>query len=100
MNRAQHLMGVTGEEASEIAQMTSKINRFGMNEIFPDPINNAENLTNAQRMHKELDDLQAMIEILNEECGLGYKPNRKRIKAKKAKVEKYYQYSKLLGQVD
>lgn len=99
MNREQHLVGILGEEGSEVTQMTSKINRFGMHEVFPDPINNADGLTNAERTHKELDDLQAMVEMLNDECGLGYVPNRERIEAKKIKVNKYYEYSKQLGLV-
>jgi hypothetical protein len=92
MNRQQHLFQVTGEECCEVAQMCSKINRFGIHEIFPN-----QPLTNAERMHLELDDLTAMIEMLNDECGLGYVPNRERIEAKKLKVNKYYEYSKSLG---
>jgi hypothetical protein len=56
-------------------------------------------LTNAQRLHKELDDLMAQIEMLNDECGLGYVPNRENIEAKKAKVKKYAELSVSLGRV-
>ena len=75
--------------------MTSKINRFGLHEIFPH-----QPLTNAQRLHLELDDLMAMVEMLNEECGLDYVPSRERIEAKKVKVNDYAHYSKKLGMLD
>jgi hypothetical protein len=92
MNRQEYLFEVAGEECAEIAQMTSKINRFGIHEIFPE-----QPLTNAQRMHLEIDDLQAMIEMLNDEFNFNYVPDRERIEAKKKKVNKYYEYSKSLG---
>jgi hypothetical protein len=95
MTRQQYLTLILGEECSEVAQMTSKINRFGLHEIFPD-----QPLTNAQRLHLELDDLTAMVEMLNEECGLDYTPNRERIEAKKHKVNKYAVYSKHLGMLE
>jgi hypothetical protein len=91
MNRQEHLIMVLGEEGCEVAQMASKINRFGIDEIFP-----GQPLTNAERMHLELDDLQAMIELANENCGLGYVVNRTNVKAKKAKVMKYMAYSESL----
>jgi hypothetical protein len=37
--------------------------------------------------------------MLNEELGFGYKPNRERIDAKKAKVNKFAAYSESLGMV-
>ncbi|ABE50989.1 hypothetical protein [Methylobacillus flagellatus] len=92
MNLVEHLFTVAGEECGEIAQMCSKVNRFGMNEVFP-----GQPLTNAQRMHVEIDDLMAMIELLNQHADFGYAPSSTRIEAKKAKVMKYAAYSKQLG---
>jgi hypothetical protein len=92
MTRLEYLIGVMGEECSEIAQMTSKMNRFGPGEIFPD-----QPLTNAERTHLEIDDLMALIEMLNDEFNFGYRPNQDRIKQKKLKVEKYFKYSQSLG---
>jgi hypothetical protein len=43
--------------------------------------------------------LMAAIEMLNEECGLDYTPNPDRIKAKKAKVDKFAAYSVRIGMV-
>lgn len=95
MRRLEYLMGVLGEEGSEISQMTSKNNRFGIHEIFP-----GQPLTNAERLHLEIDDLQAVVEMLNDEFNLGYEPSRERIEAKKAKVNKFYAYSQELGLID
>lgn len=92
MNLVEHLFTVTGEECAEVAQMCSKINRFGIHEIFPD-----QPLTNAERMHQEIDDLMAMIELLNLHANFGYAPNSDRIEAKKTKVMKFAAYSRELG---
>jgi NTP pyrophosphatase (non-canonical NTP hydrolase) len=95
MNRREYLMQKLGQEACEVAQMASKNNEFGMFEVFPD-----QPLTNAERLHLELDDLMAMIEMLNDEFNLGYVPNRDNMDAKKRKVEKYYAHSDSLGLIN
>jgi hypothetical protein len=92
LNRTESLVNGLGEEGAEVAQIASKINRFGMQEVFP-----GQPLTNAQRAHRELDDIWAMVELLNEESGFGYTPNRENIEAKKAKFNKFYAYSQSLG---
>jgi len=94
MNREQYLLCVAGEEANEVGQMACKNQRFGLHEVFP-----GQPLTNAQRMHLEIDDLMALVEMLNEEYGFGYAPNRQHIEAKKAKVNRYGDYSASLGLV-
>ena len=55
--------------------------------------------TNAERMHREIDDFMAAVEMLNEECGFGYVPDREKIEAKKLKVNKYAALSAELGQL-
>ncbi len=94
VNREQYLQCVLGEEANEVGQMACKNQRFGSQEIFPGQL-----LTNAERMHLEIDDLMALIEMLNDEFAFGYKPNRANIEAKKDKVNKYGLYSESLGLV-
>lgn len=47
------------EEASEVIQEASKIDRFGVHSYHPDE----PELTNRQRLRAELVDLRAMIEI-------------------------------------
>jgi NTP pyrophosphatase (non-canonical NTP hydrolase) len=95
MNKEQHMFLKLSEEAIEIAHMVSKIMQFGM---FEAQI--GDTLHNTERLHKEMDDYMAVVEILNEQYGLNYSPNRENIEAKKAKLEKYLQYSINLGCVD
>ncbi|MDP2202308.1 MAG: hypothetical protein Q8K07_09840 [Methylicorpusculum sp.] len=94
MNRLQLLLNKLAEEGSEIAQIGLKTAQFGLNEVCPD-----QPLTNAERTHAEIDDLFAVVEMLNDEFGFGYVPNRMRIEKKKAKVNKYAAYSASLGMV-
>ena len=94
MNRCQLLLTKLAEEGCEISQIALKTQQFGMHEICP-----GQPLTNAQRIHLELDDLMAAIQMLNDEYGLMYLPNQERIKAKIAKVNKFAQYSVELGEV-
>lgn len=94
MNRLQLLLGKLAEEGSEVAQIALKTQQFGLHEVCPGGQD-----TNAQRTHKELDDIWAAVEMLNEEFDFGYAPNRARIEAKKVKVNKYAAYSETLGMV-
>lgn len=94
MNRLQLLLTKLAEEGSEIAQIALKTQQFGLHEVCP-----GQPFTNAERVHQEIDDLWAAVEMLNEEYGLGYSPNRERIETKKIKVNKYAAYSTELGQV-
>lgn len=94
MNRLELIMVGLTEECSEVAQMVLKNLRFGLQEVFP-----GQFLTNAQRLHLELDDLMAMIDMLNDEAGLAYFPNFQNIAAKKVKFNKYAIYSTELGLV-
>lgn len=83
MNRLELLLTCLAEEASEVAQAASKMNRFAMHRVFPGRDN-----TNAQVTHLELDDLLAVVEMLNEEFVFGYEPSKANIAAKKIKVNK------------
>jgi hypothetical protein len=83
-----------GEEAVEVSHMCSKIMQFGAEE---QKIGLTDH--NKSRLHKELDDMQAMIEHLNQFYGLDYAPNRDNIDAKHCKVAKYLAKSIELGQV-
>lgn len=94
MNRLQLLLAKLSEEGSEIAQIALKTQQFGLNEKCP-----GQPYTNAERVHQEIDDLMAAVEMLNEEFGFGYSPNRERIEAKKIKVNQFAEYSKTLGLV-
>jgi len=95
MNHLQHYLAKLAEEGSEVAQIALKTVQFGPNEVMP-----SQPLSNFQRCHLELDDLNAMVEELNEKFGFSYTPNRERIEAKKAKVRKYLEFSMHLGMVE
>lgn len=94
MNLQQHLLGKLAEEGAEVGQIALKTQQFGFFERCPDQI-----YTNAERTHQEIDDLMAIVEMLND-LGFGYEPSRNRIEAKKEKVIKYLRYSVGLGLVD
>ena len=57
-------------------------------------------LNNFRRCHQELDDLFAIVEILNDQYGFAYTPSLERMDAEKAKVRKYLGYWIHLGLVD
>lgn len=95
LNREQYLLTKLAEEASEIAQIALKTQQFGMDEICPQLPE-----TNKRRIHKELNDLLGVIEMLNIECNFDYIPDKNEIVAKINKVNKYYDYSIQLGQVE
>lgn len=94
LTEMQYLIDVLGEECNEIAVRASKIIRFGLKEIQP-----GQPLTNAQRLALELDDLTAMIELINERVPGTYIPDRSNIDAKKEKVTKFIKYSEQCGTV-
>lgn len=96
MNNQQFLLLKLGEEAKEIALVTDKTIQFGF-----DSNNNGElALTNKEHLFKELNDLLAIIEKLNEECDLGFTPDPQAIAAKKLKVDFYRDISQKLGKIN
>ncbi len=94
MSQLQHLLVKLAEEGSEIAQIALKTSQFGAHEIMP-----GQPHTNFQRCHQELDDLFAVVELLNDNHGFNYVPDTGRRDAKKAKLAKYLGYSIHLGLV-
>lgn len=107
MNEAEHLLLVAGEEGCEIAQVCSKINRFGIDDVYthidaetgahtPHP----EKGTNRQRLIAELNDLLGVCRML---VIAGVLPKRWQSKkaqdAKIAKVNRYMRYSQRKGLV-
>jgi hypothetical protein len=94
LNRLQYLLCKLAEESSEIAQIALKTQQFGLEERYPkDPKNNKE------RIHSELNDLNAIIELLNEEFSFGYKYDPYYIIEKEKKLNHYFEYSKQLGMI-
>lgn len=85
MNNQQYLLLKLSEEASEISHIVAKTMQFGFNSTN----NGALPLTNKEQIFKELNDLTAVVELLNEECGLSYVPCANAVSLKKEAIKKY-----------
>lgn len=95
MKNWQYLHLKLSEECNEVGQMASKNMHFGMEERqFSDGESNRE------RLHNELNDILAIIELMNEEEGFDFSPDRDKIENKKDKVKFYRDYSRSLGLVE
>ncbi|MGE0450858.1 MAG: hypothetical protein AB7Q29_14890 [Vicinamibacterales bacterium] len=105
MTRDEHLYTIAGEEGCEIAQRCTKALRFGDRQVQPDGHDglhpdggNPEQLDNRQRILKEYADLVGVLEMLGFDVGLGLlHPLRPWVDAKKAKVERFLEYSRECG---
>ena len=95
MNREQLLLVKLAEEAAEIAQIALKAAQFGLDEVYE----GTPGQSNANRIHGEIEDMLAVVEMLNDECNFRHFPNRVYRTAKKAKVNKWALYAVSLGQV-
>ena len=96
MTRKEMLLLILSEEAAEVAQGVTKALRFGLNEVYP-----VTGKTNLERLIEELNDMAAVIQMLQEEQVLPWGiHDKKQTEAKKIKVEKYLEYSKSLGLLD
>jgi hypothetical protein len=91
VNRTEHLLTILAEECAEVAQQASKALRFGLDDGAP-----GQELTNAQRIAGELDDLRAVAAMCQDE-GLIPSPDGHRFAEKVAKVEHYLCYSSKRG---
>lgn len=89
MNLVQFLLTKLAEECNEVGQMALKSQQFGLGEVYTDK-------SNRERLHKEIDDMMASIEMLND-VGLDYKLNRDNIDNKKNKVIQDMGYSEDLS---
>ena len=95
MTHEQFLLMKLAEEASEIAQIALKTAQFGMTEKHPDlPLNNKE------RIHLELNDLNAIVDELNTWAKFDFKENYAAKINKIEKLNKYLGYSIQLGKVE
>ena len=95
MNRFQFLLTKLAEEASEVSKIALKTQQFGPSERMP-----GQDLTNVERTHQELNDLFAIVDMLNEEFGFEFSIDGRHIHDKKKKVNHFYEYSKSLGTVE
>lgn len=95
MNTTEHLLVCLGEEGSEVAQTTSKILRFGIDDVN---VLNPTGPNNRERLILELNDLMAVADLL---ITLDVLPadweSPDLQKAKKEKVLKFMDYAVLRG---
>jgi hypothetical protein len=61
MTKTENLLTILAEECAETAQRVSKAIRFTLDEIQP---NQEEDLTNAERIVYEFNDIVAVMEVL------------------------------------
>jgi hypothetical protein len=93
MNRQEHLLSIVAEECTEVGQRASKALRFGMTEVQEGQV-----YDNSERILHEVADLAGALEL-----AYGFKIDdmlaelRPRINDKKAKVEKFLEYSRKIG---
>ena len=92
MNRKEHLLIIAMEECTEVGQRLSKALRFSLEEVQP-----GQELTNAERIEYEFNDLLAVIDMLRKEGHLTNTINPDMILAKKEKIEKYLLHSEENG---
>ena len=98
MRREEHLLQCLQEEAAELIQAASKINRFGLRDFNPETGEN-----NEDKFIAEAHDLIAVLQMVNDEFHLGIGETWKSelaIEDKKKKVNKYIEYARERGAVD
>ena len=95
MNRTEYLLTCLAEECNEIAQRASKAVRFGLDEI-----QEGQSLSNAQRITYEFRDLQAIMELLEDDGFLEkavWTRDHEAIGKKKVKIKKWANHSMSRG---
>jgi NTP pyrophosphatase (non-canonical NTP hydrolase) len=76
-NKTQYLICKLQEEAAEVIQAVSKINRFGEQNRHPD-----RSTTNKQELIAELEDFLAILGVLEQTGWLDLTPSRENIARK------------------
>lgn len=94
MDRLQYLLIKLSEESTEVSKIALKTAQFGMDEKHPEL-----SQTNKERIHSELNDLNAVVKLLNMEFDFNYEIDQQKVLEKFDKIDKYYNYSKQLGLV-
>jgi len=96
MNRTKHLLVVLSEECAEVAKEVSKALRFGLDDCNPDVILAEADITNSQRITKEVADLMGVLEMLYDE-NIIERPMLYDMLEKQKRVEKYLKYAESKG---
>ena len=95
MTRQEHLLTILIEECNETAQRATKALRFGLEETQPE-----QDLTNAERIVYEFNDIVAVMELLHAEGNLSKVFDAVASGIKKTKIEKYFSYSAHCGTIN
>lgn len=97
MNVAENLLTTLSEEAGEVVLQTSKALRFGLHDGYPN-----SNTTNAQDIVNEIEQLNAMYEMLVKKGSLPKLTDEEKIAIrmkKKERVKEFQKYSRNLGKL-
>ena len=93
MNLTEHLLTCLAEECAEVQQAVSKALRFGANDGYP-----GCQTTNAQDIEREVVDVIAVVEMLEEVGVITLSKNKEaRIIQKKLRVVEFMEYAKARG---
>lgn len=93
MNITQLLLGKLAEECIEVAKEALKAQQFGFDEGW-------DGKTNRERIHKELNDVNAIIDMLNDRGLDFHEVDEEAVRVKKEKVIKYLKLSRERGQLN
>ena len=87
MRNTKDVMAILQEEAAEVIQAVSKINRFGLESEW-------QGVTNKQALVTEIGDVLAVIQVLVEETDINITEDSlfDAVKAKKKKLEIFLPY--------
>lgn len=91
MNYNEYLLTKLAEECSELAQIASKMNVFGVDSYDP---KDEQKITNEEHMNIEYNDIIAVMEMLKESMLLDVYRNEELISKKKSKMYNMWQISK------
>ncbi len=94
MTKIENLLTILAEECAETAHRVSKAIRFTPEEVQP-----GQDLSNAERIAQEFNDIVAVMELLHDEGIVPYVLNSRSVIAKKEKIAKYLRYSQELGTI-
>lgn len=94
MNNEQYLYMKLSEESSEISKECMKIMQFGLDSRNPDT-----GVSNIDALNMEINDLLAIIELLQDEGYFTFEKDETHIENKKLKVSRFRNFSRDLGYV-
>lgn len=98
MTEQEHLLTILAEECNEVAQRASKALRFGLFEV-----QSGQYFSNAERVFRELRDVEAVEEMLQEIGALpklSIHSREEMIEAKKRKVKDYMGLARKCGTLE